>query len=52
MSLATLWVEAEFVKERINAVLSSQAILTHAAIVDAIGGGEHLKNAIAELEDG
>jgi hypothetical protein len=52
MSLATVWLEAEFVRERINALLGSQAILTHAAIVDAIGGGEHLKNALAELEDG
>jgi hypothetical protein len=52
MPLAALWLEAEFVKERINGLLGSQAILTHAAIVDAIAGGEHLKNAIAEMEDG
>jgi len=52
MPLATLWTEAEFIRERDNAILGAQAILTHAAIVDAIGGGGHLKRVIEDLRDG
>jgi len=47
-----LWTEAGFIRERNNAALTAQAILTHAAIVDAIGGGGHLKRVIEDLSDG
>lgn len=52
MPLATIWTEAATIMERINTVLGAQAVLTHAAIVDAIAGGDHLKRAIEALNDG
>lgn len=52
MPLATIWTEADFIRQNTNAVLSSHAILVHAAIADAIGGGGIFKRAIEELTDG
>jgi hypothetical protein len=52
LPLATIWVEAEIVMDRTNSLLSAEAILIHASIMTAIGGGDLLKNAIEELRDG
>lgn len=52
MPLAKIWTEAGFIVEHTNAVAALQAVLTHAAICDAVAGGEHLKRAIEELSDG
>ena len=52
MPIATLWAEAGFIQDRINSVLITQALLTKSAIVDSIAGGNVLKEAIEELNDG
>jgi hypothetical protein len=51
MPLGMLWSEAILARRRVrqNAVLN--AVLIHAAIVDAIGGGGHLRQVIEGIVD-
>lgn len=51
MPLGMVWVEAVLAQRRVRSVAAMNAILIHAAIIDAIGGGGHLKNVIAEITD-
>jgi hypothetical protein len=38
------------VRERVNTRISTEAILLQAAVVDVLGGGEHLRNALEKLD--
>jgi hypothetical protein len=46
-----LWTEAVLARRRLRQSAAMQAVLIHAAIVDAIGGGGHLNRIIGDLCD-
>jgi hypothetical protein len=50
--LAYAWNEAAFARQRINGRIATETVLIHAAIVQAIAGGEHLKTTMEKLTDG
>lgn len=52
MPLATIWTEAEFARQNTNSILSSHALLIHAAIADVVGSGNVFKSALEDLNDG
>lgn len=51
MPIGELWTEAVLAGRRVNKAAALQATLVHAAIIDAIGGGGHLRSIIEELVD-
>ena len=51
MPLGMVWVEATLAMRRVRRTAVMNAVLIHAAIIDAIGGGGHLKNVIEEITD-
>ncbi len=51
MPLGVLWTEAILATRRMRGQAIMNAILIHAAIVDAIGGGGHLQQVIERIED-
>lgn len=51
MPIGMLWSEAILATRRVRQTAILNAVLIHAAIVDAIGGGGHLKNVIEGLAD-
>jgi len=51
MPLGVIWTEAVLTTRRIRGHAVLNAVLIHAAIVDAIGGGGHLKQIIEDIED-
>jgi len=51
MPLGVLWTEAVLTTRRIRGQAILNAVLTHAAIVDAIGGGGHLQRVIEDIAD-
>jgi len=52
LSLATIWTEAEIIRDRQNAYLTMEAILIHSAIADVVGGGGHLSRVLEDIRDG
>lgn len=51
MPLGMIWTEAILSQRRVKANAVMNAILIHAAIVDAVGGGGHLKSVIERIVD-
>jgi hypothetical protein len=51
LPLATLWTEAGIARERINDRMATEAILLQTAVVDVIGGGDHLSGVLEILRD-
>jgi len=51
LPLATLWTEAELIRERIHTRMSTEAVLLQAAVVDVVGGGGHLVKALEKLDE-
>ena len=51
MPLGVIWTEAVLTRRRIRGQAVLNAVLIHAAIVDAIGGGGHLQQVIEDVED-
>lgn len=51
MPIGMLWTEATLAHRRVRSMAAMNAILIHAAIIDAIGGGGHLKRIIGEIVD-
>jgi hypothetical protein len=46
-----VWTEALLAMRRIRGQAVMNAVLIHAAIVDAIGGGGHLKQVIGDIDE-
>jgi len=51
MPLGVIWTEAALTRRRIRGHAVLNAVLIHAAIVDAISGGGHLQQVIEDVED-
>ena len=51
MPLGMVWTEAILAMRRIRGQAAMNAVLIHAAIVDAIGGGGHLKKIIEDIDE-
>jgi hypothetical protein len=51
MPLGMIWTEAILARRRIREHAVMNAVLIHAAIVDAIGGGGHLIKVIEGIAD-
>jgi hypothetical protein len=51
LPLGMLWTEAILARRRVREEAVMQAVLIHAAIVDAIGGGGHLRKVIGDFAD-
>jgi hypothetical protein len=51
MPLGMVWTEALLAMRRIRGQAVMNAVLIHAAIVDAIGGGGHLKQVIGDIDE-
>ena len=51
MPLGVIWTEAVLTTRRIRGHAVLNAVLIHAAIVDAISGGGHLQQVIEDVED-
>jgi len=51
MPLGMIWTEAVLSTRRVRGDAIMNAVLIHAAIVDAVAGGGHLKRVIERVED-
>lgn len=51
MPLGMIWTEAVYCQRRVRSNAVMNAVLIHAAIVDAIAGNGHLKRVIEKVED-
>lgn len=51
MPVGMLWTEAQLARQRRHEQAALEVTLIHAAIVDAIVGGGHLRSVIEELTD-
>lgn len=47
--LAFLWNEISFARQRINAMVKTEAVIMHTVIVQALMGGEHLGKVLEKL---
>lgn len=50
--VAAVWNEARYARRRINDKITTEAVLMHATIVQALAGGEHLNTALEKLRNG
>lgn len=50
--LGFMWNEVRFVRKRHYAKVSTDAVVMHTIIVQALSGGEHLKDLLEKMDDG
>lgn len=50
--LGYLWNEVRFAKNRVHAIMRTEAVLMNATIVQALSGGNHLTQVLEDLSDG
>ncbi len=49
--LGVLWNEYKFARKRIHSRMTTEAVLMHSVIAQAMAGGKHLKDTLERLDD-